>query len=586
MDYYDQMRLQHVLLHGLVPLLLSFSLGSHAQSSDSTESQSKSSALSSTLFYQLLLGELNARSEDSGAAFSLMLDAARKTGDPAVYKRAVQIAIQARAGESALQAAKAWTQATPASREANLFVLQILLGLNRVADTLEPLKREIALTPVAERRELLWRLPALYERVDNRPLAATTVQKALGAVLADKDLGATAWAVVGRFWLSAGDKTAALGAATKAQAIDLQSEHPALLALSMMSPDLPQAEMLVRQHLPQARPEFRMAYIKALLGAKREADAKAELENIKVATPDYADAWLISGALALQLQQLDRSQQQLQHYLDLVERMPAADRSAEVRRGRSQALMSMAQIAQLRREPEQAQAWLQRVDNPEDVLRAQLQRASLIAQQGRLEEALALIQSLPESSEADVRLKRATEISLLREQKLFERARDKLKLALAQTPNDADLVYDLAMVNEKLGHLDEMEQLLRSLIAANPQDPNAYNALGYSLADRNLRLAEARQLITKALELSPGDPFITDSLAWAEFRSGNHAEALRLLQAAFKDKPDAEIAAHLGEVLWISNRQPEATQVFQQGIKLNPANETLLETIKRLRVPL
>jgi tetratricopeptide (TPR) repeat protein len=229
---------------------------------------------------------------------------------------------------------------------------------------------------------------------------------------------------------------------------------------------------------------------------------------------------------------------------------------------------------------------LQRVDNPEDVLRAQLQRASLIAQQGRLEEALALIQSLPESSEADVRLKRATEISLLREQKLFERARDKLKLALAQTPNDADLVYDLAMVNEKLGHLDEMEQLLRSLIAANPQDPNAYNALGYSLADRNLRLAEARQLITKALELSPGDPFITDSLAWAEFRSGNHAEALRLLQAAFKDKPDAEIAAHLGEVLWISNRQPEATQVFQQGIKLNPANETLLETIKRLRVPL
>ncbi|MFZ4623589.1 MAG: tetratricopeptide repeat protein [Rhodoferax sp.] len=580
------MRLQHVLLHGLVPLLLSFSLGSHAQSSDSTESQSKSSALSSTLFYQLLLGELNARSEDSGAAFSLMLDAARKTGDPAVYKRAVQIAIQARAGESALQAAKAWTQATPASREANLFVLQILLGLNRVADTLEPLKREIALTPAAERRELLWRLPALYERVDNRPLAATTVQKALGAVLADKDLGATAWAVVGRFWLSAGDKTAALGAATKAQAIDLQSEHPALLALSMMSPDLPQAETLVRQHLPQARPEFRMAYIKALLGAKREADAKAELEAIKVVTPDYADAWLISGALALQLQQLERSQQQLQHYLDLVERMPAAGRSAEVRRGRSQALMSMAQIAQLRREPEQAQAWLQRVDNPEDVLRAQLQRASLIAQQGRLEEALALIQSLPEPSEADVHLKRTTEISLLREQKLFERARDKLKLALAQTPNDADLVYDLAMVNEKLGHLDEMEQLLRSLIAANPQDPNAYNALGYSLADRNLRLAEARQLITKALELSPGDPFITDSLAWAEFRSGNHAEALRLLQAAFKDKPDAEIAAHLGEVLWVSNRQPEATQVFQQGIKLNPANETLLETIKRLRVPL
>jgi Flp pilus assembly protein TadD len=131
-----------------------------------------------------------------------------------------------------------------------------------------------------------------------------------------------------------------------------------------------------------------------------------------------------------------------------------------------------------------------------------------------------------------------------------------------------------------------MERLLRSLIAANPQDPHAYNALGYSLAERNLRLDEAKALITKALSLSPGDPFITDSLAWAEYRSGNIAEALRLLQAAFKDKPDAEIAAHLGEVLWVSQRQAEAQTVFKEGIKINPDNETLVETIKRLRVAL
>ena len=93
-------------------------------------------------------------------------------------------------------------------------------------------------------------------------------------------------------------------------------------------------------------------------------------------------------------------------------------------------------------------------------------------------------------------------------------------------------------------------------------------------------------MITKALELSPGDPFITDSLAWAEFRSGNKDEAMRLLQGAFKDKPDAEIAAHLGEVLWTMGRQPEALLMFREGIKLNPDNETLIETLKRLRVPL
>jgi tetratricopeptide (TPR) repeat protein len=157
---------------------------------------------------------------------------------------------------------------------------------------------------------------------------------------------------------------------------------------------------------------------------------------------------------------------------------------------------------------------------------------------------------------------------------------------MTQTPGDLDLVYDLAMVNEKLGDLKEMERLLRSLIAAKPEDPHAYNALGYSFADRNLRLPEARELITKALELAPGDPFITDSLAWAEFRSGNQEEAIRLLQGAFKDKPDAEIAAHLGEVLWVAKRQQEAMQVFKEGIKLSPDNETLTETIKRLRVPL
>ena len=131
-----------------------------------------------------------------------------------------------------------------------------------------------------------------------------------------------------------------------------------------------------------------------------------------------------------------------------------------------------------------------------------------------------------------------------------------------------------------------MERLLRELIAARPDDPHAYNALGYSLADRNLRLPEAIELITKALQLTPNDPFITDSLAWAYFRSGNTDEALRLLQQAYSDRPDAEIAAHLGEVLWQMGQRASAQEIFRQGLKINPENETLNETIKRLRVPL
>jgi len=582
MDYYERMRLKLALF----PLLLSISLATHALNATPSASKPLRSAMDSVLFYQLLLGELHARSEDPGVAFSLVLDAARKTGDPAVYRRAVQIAIEARAGESALQAAKAWSQAMPASAEANRFMLQILLGLNRIAETLEPLKRSVTLSPAADRAELLWRWPDLFERVRDRPLAAGTVQKALTDWLGDKTVGATAWSVAGRFWLSANDKVAALNAADQGLTMDVKSEHPALLALALMHPDAPKAEQLVRAHLPHARPAFHMAFIKGLLEAQRSTDAKLALASLKSATPDFPDAWLVEGALALQEKQLDQAEQQLLHALELLETTAAADRSAEMKRGRAQAQISLAEIARQRLEPETADAWLQRVDNPDDLLRAQVQRAMLMAQQGQLEEALALLQSQPEQSEADARLKRSAELQLLREHKQFERARNKLQAAIAQSPHNTDLVYELAMVHEKLDDLPEMERLLRSLIAAQPQDPQAYNALGYSLADRNLRLDEARELITKALSLSPGDPFITDSLAWAEFRSGNLAEALRLLQAAFKDRPDAEIAAHLGEVLWVSQRQPEALDIFKQGLKLNPDNETLVETLKRLQVPL
>ena len=582
MDYYERMRLKFVLL----PVLLSFSVGLHAQDASPAETTPKRSALDAPLFYEILLGELNARDREPGAAFSLLFDAARKTKDSAVFRRAVQIALQARSGESALRAAKAWSQAIPESREANHFVLQILLGLNHIADILEPLKHEIALTPAKERRDFIWSLPPSFERVSDRRAAASVVQKALTNWLNDPGVAATAWASIGRLWMSADDKAKALDAATKGLTADAHSEHAALLALSMMNPDSPQAENLVKQHLPFARPEFRMAYIKSLLNAQREDDAKQQLLLIRTQTPDYADAWLIDGALALQSGQLDLADKQLQHYLELVDATPASQWHAETRRGRSQAFLSLSQVAQSRKDLKAAEAWLERVDNPEDVSRAQVRKASLMAQQGRLEEAIALIRALPENSDADAALKRSAEVQLLRDGKLYDRARDRLQTFIKQYPDDLDLVYELAMLDEKQGNLADMEKLLRSLMVAKPDDPHAYNALGYSLADHNMRLPEAIELINKALELAPKDPFILDSLAWAHFRSGDIDKALHLLKTAFKERPDPEIAAHLGEVLWTSGQPEEATQVFREGFKLKPDNETLQETIKRLRVSL
>ncbi len=129
-----------------------------------------------------------------------------------------------------------------------------------------------------------------------------------------------------------------------------------------------------------------------------------------------------------------------------------------------------------------------------------------------------------------------------------------------------------------------MERLLRQLIAAKPDHYHAYNALGYSLADRNLRLVEARQLIEKAVSLSPNDAYIQDSLGWVEFRLGNTARALEILTAAYAKRPDAEIAAHLGEVLWVQGQREQALKIWREGLLSAGDNETLQDTLKRLQV--
>jgi outer membrane biogenesis lipoprotein LolB/uncharacterized protein HemY len=150
-------------------------------------------------------------------------------------------------------------------------------------------------------------------------------------------------------------------------------------------------------------------------------------------------------------------------------------------------------------------------------------------------------------------------------------------------PKDPGLLYTYAMSAEKAGHIDVMEKTLRDILRKNPNDVNSLNALGYSLADRNIKLPEALTLISKAHQLSPKDSFILDSLGWVNFRLGKNTLALEQLQQAFAMKPEADIAAHTGEVLWAMNRRPEAEEMWRQGQKLDANNPTLKETLQRLK---
>jgi tetratricopeptide (TPR) repeat protein len=252
----------------------------------------------------------------------------------------------------------------------------------------------------------------------------------------------------------------------------------------------------------------------------------------------------------------------------------------------TQAWLLLAQAAEQRGDLKAAEAWLAKVDNPQRLLEVQARRAAMLARQGKVNEARAMIQAAPERTGDDARAKLVTEAQILRDVKRWRDAAAVLAQASARFPDDVELIYEQAMVEEKLDHLDEMERLLRRVMALKPDHAHAYNALGYSLADRGVRLPEARELIKRALELSPGDPFITDSLGWVEFRLGNREEAARLLRQAYASRPDTEIAAHLGEVLWASGQRDEARKVWQEARGRDAGNEVLRETLARLKVGL
>jgi tetratricopeptide (TPR) repeat protein len=558
-----------------------------AAASPAVEEAVANSALNAPLFYQLILGELNVSAGEPGTGYSLILDAARKQKDPALYRRAVDVAVQARSGDAALTAARAWAQELPDSPEANRFVLQILLALNRVAETGPVLQAILQTSPVTERNDTINAIPQTFGRVTDKALAASVVREALVPSLKQPFHAAAAWTTVGRMELAQDQLPPALAAAREGHRIDPASPYPALLALELMERGQDGAEALVRQQLQSGTTAttpgdtaVALAYARILLDLQRNAEARAQLETLTTRQPDQAEPWLLLASLQAQDNALPAATASLQKYMALA-RQAGDERTS---RGLTQAYLLMAQIAEKQKDFPTANAWLDRIENADDIMAAQMRRASLLARQGQLPQARALLRNQPERRPEDARLKLVAEAQLLRDFKAYQQSYEVYSEAAARFPQDTDLIYDQAMMAEKAGKLADMEKLLRQLIAAKPDYHHAYNALGYSLAERNMRLPEAKQLIEKAVSMAPGDAYIQDSLGWVEFRMGNTARALDILRAAYSKRPDAEIAAHLGEVLWASGQREQALKVWREGLLLSSDNETLQGTLKRLQV--
>ncbi|MDP2221883.1 MAG: tetratricopeptide repeat protein [Hydrogenophaga sp.] len=576
----------------LVALLLGGSMTAQAQTSPSTPPASEAtspvvnSALNAPLFYQLLLGELNVQAGEPGTGYSLILDAARKQRDALLYRRAVDVALQARSGEAALTAARAWAQDLPQSPEAHRFVLQILLALNRTGEASPVLRAILDRSSPAERNDTLNAIPQTFARVPDKAQALAVVREALAGVLKQRDHAAAAWTTLGRMELALDQLPASLASARQGHQSDPTSPFPALLALELLERGQPEAEALVRRHLlvspqtPSGIPPVGLTYARILLDLQRYADARSQLDSITASQPALAEPWLLLATLQVQDNALPAATASLHNYMALA-RQAGDERSA---RGLTQAYLQMAQIAEKENDFAAANAWLDRIENADDIMAAQMRRASLLARQGQLAQARALLRNHPERRPEDARLKLVAEAQLLRDLKAWQQAYEVYTDATQRFPQDTELLYDQAMMAEKAGQPEAMERILRQLMAAKPDHQHAYNALGYSLAERNERLPEAKQLIEKALELAPTDAYIQDSLGWVEFRLGNFPRALEILQAAYGKRPDAEIAAHLGEVLWTLGRREEALKIWREGLLLSNDNETLQETLKRLRV--
>lgn len=473
-------------------------------------------------FYGVLIAEL-ARIDNSAAeAFTIYLELARKTPTDQLFERAVRILLEVRDGDTARTVGFEWARTLPASALAQSYLFQINYAQRQYANTLPPLRKLLELTPEADRSDVIIGLTRYFSAIPDKQAATNELIKVLAPYIDSAQSSTTT-------------KTAA-----------------------------------------------RLTIARAQLDASRYNAALEQLRLMTSESPEAIDGWLLQGALELQENQFLSAEKSFQNFLTLAEKMNLPANHA----GYVQAYLGLAQLAENRKEYDAAQSWLSKIEDDKERLAAQLRRASIMAKLGKVNDARRLIQQLPEQTVVQSRAKLMAEVSLMRDHGQLPEAIKFLDKALAEDPKDTDLMYELSVLHEKAKDYGKMEALLNQVIALQPNSAVAYNALGYSLADRGVRLEEAKALIEKALVITPNDPYIVDSLAWALFRMGRLDESLTAFQNAYKTRADAEIGTHMGEVLWQMNRKDEAIQAWKEAQMINADNSTLLETLKRLGVKL
>jgi Flp pilus assembly protein TadD len=559
------------------PLLSALAIAASLIAPAARAEEAQPSAMDAPLFYQLLIAELELQRGEVGTAYQVLLDAARRTGDEALFRRTIQIALQARAGSEAYAAARAWRQQL-GSLAAQQHVVRLGVALGRLAEVPEPLLDWLGELPDAtQRAALLAALPQLLRTIPERERPLNEMEPGLSAQRDDDKQPAArrqlAAALIAALARHAGNEVLALNQLRQAEQELPGDALPAWMALDLMRL-APEAEALVLPRLAGDLP-LHTAYARALARDHRTQESLTQFRQLLGLEATQPAHQFAIASLELDLQHPQQALQAVDAYLARLDGKGSPEALASAQLLKAQALARLGQLPA-------AEAALALVPEGQRADEVAYRKAAIEAQRGQLDKARERLRQLPADSSEQRERRLLLEVQLLRENAKHQQAFDLLTQALVDDPTDTSLLYEHAMSAERLGRNELMEQQLRRIIELDPKHHHAHNALGYSLADRNLRLAEARSLIERAIELGGHEPFLVDSLGWVAFREGRLDEAERLLRQAHRARPDAEIAAHLTELLWQQGRQQEARELARQAEQREPDNAVLKALRKRL----
>ena len=522
--------------------------------------------MSQGILYKMLLAEIALQRGQNNVAVQSYLELTRETKDPRIAQRATEIAWNSRLPGPALETAGIWLAADPESLQARQILAALLINQSRLADARPHLEKSLA----ADKENIGHNFLQLNALLARHPDKAAVLQ--LTQSLAEPyPTVPEAHFGIAQAAVNADQTALALNEIREALRLRPDWEQAALLqGQLLLRTSNAEAAAYFRDYLknhPRAL-DVRLNYARMLVTEKKYPEARGEFQALLKEFPNNPDVTMAVGLLSLQVNDYDAAEIQLKHALEINYKDPDAVR------------FYLGQLNEERKRPDEALRWYSSIESGEQYVPARARYATILAKQGKVPDARKYLQESARNPQQVVQFTQA-EAQLLREVNDYRAAYDVLSRAVEKNPNSPELLYDQAMAAEKVDLYDVLESNLRKVIQIKPDYAHAYNALGYTLADRNMRLQEAYTLIEQALKLSPEDPFIMDSMGWVLYRMSQSDAALTFLKRAFELRPDAEIAAHLGEVLWAAGQRDEARKVWNGALKDNPGNELLLATLKK-----